>query len=201
MYRGREMNELIRGYYRPIDIQRFEFIIRKIPERVETILDVGAWDNQFKVMLESPGFQVVAVDLESNHPDVSKANITSLPFGDNSFDLIMCLEVIEHLDKEEMFLALGELERVTKKYIIISVPNSEIPLGVGHKQFFNDKKVENLFNCKNVEIYHFGKRLAYQGIRKYLCRIDQRLLYVYNKIFGEKKGEIDNWIIGIFQLK
>ena len=22
-----------------------------------------------------------------------------------------------------------------------------------------------------------------------------------NKIFGEKKGEIDNWIIGIFQLK
>ena len=81
------------------------------------------------------------------------------------------------------------------------MPNQEIPLGVGHKQFFNDKKVKNLFNCKNVEIYHFGKRLAWRGVRKYLCRIDERLLYVYNKIFGEKKGEIDNWIIGIFQLE
>ena len=80
------------------------------------------------------------------------------------------------------------------------MPNQEIPLGVGHKQFFNDKKVKNLFNCKNVEIYHFGKRLAWRGVRKYLCRIDERLLYVYNKIFGEKKGEIDNWIIAVFLL-
>ena len=172
------MNELIRNYYRPIDIQRFEFIIGKIPRDVRTILDVGAWDNLLKEMLESRGFQVVAVDLEPHHSDVLKADITSLPFRDNSFDLVTCLEVIEHLDKEKMFIALKELERVAKKNIIISVPNQEIPLGVGHKQFFNDKKVKNLFNCKNVEIYHFGKRLAWRGVRKYLCRIDERLLYI-----------------------
>ena len=158
-------------------------------------------DNYFKEMLESQGFQVVAVDLEPHHPDILKADITSLPFPDNAFDLVTCLEVIEHLDNEKMLLAIRELERVTKKYIIISIPNREIPLGVGHKQFFDDKKLKNLFKCKNVEIYYFGKRLAYQGIRRYLCQKNQRLLCLHNKIFGEKKEEIDNWVLGIFQLE
>lgn len=50
------MGELIRRYYRPVDIQRFEFVLRLCLEKsgyVKRILDVGAWDNLFKEMLES----------------------------------------------------------------------------------------------------------------------------------------------------
>lgn len=191
----------IKGYYRTSDIQRFESIIENIPEDVETILDVGARDNQFKGMLENKGYRAAAVDIAPHDADVLKANVVCLPFKDDAFDLITAQEVLEHLDKEELALALRELERVTKKYIIISVPNEEIPLGVGHKQFFNDKMVKNLLRHKCTRIFHFGNRLAYQGVRKYLCRIDTRLLYLFNIVFGNKKREMDNWIVAIFRLK
>jgi len=110
------------------------------------------------------------------------------------------MEVIEHFDKKGMVVAIEELERVTKKIVIVSVPNQEAPLGEGHKQYFDDTKVKKLVKYRNVRIHHFGKRLAYRGIRKYLCCIHPVLLRVYNEIFGEKKKEIDNWIITIFQL-
>jgi len=194
------MAELIRGYYRPLDIQRLEFIIENIPGDVVTVLDVGAHDNQFKQMLEKQRYKVTAIDIAPHDADVLKANVVCLPFEDNAFDLITAQEVLEHLEKEELALAIRELERVTKKYIIISVPNQEIPLGKGHKHFFNDKRAKELFNISNVRICHFGKRLAYRGIRKYLCQVDRRLLHLFNIIFGDKKKEMDNWIIGIFQL-
>ncbi len=48
-----------------------------------------------------------------------------MPFENASFDLVTCLEVLEHLPFDVYSKALFELERVSKKYIIISVPNNE----------------------------------------------------------------------------
>jgi SAM-dependent methyltransferase len=47
-------------------------------------------------------------------------DVRSLPYPDNSFDLVLCLEVLEHL--RDFKLALEEIVRVASKYIIISVP-------------------------------------------------------------------------------
>lgn len=49
------------------------------------------------------------------------ANIINLPFKNKTFDLVLCLEVLEHL--RHPHLAIRELERVARKYIIYSVPN------------------------------------------------------------------------------
>ncbi|MBF0302604.1 MAG: class I SAM-dependent methyltransferase [Desulfamplus sp.] len=43
---------------------------------------------------------------------LSAADITRLPFGDNSFDVIICSEVMEHIYEEEK--ALEELKRILK---------------------------------------------------------------------------------------
>lgn len=45
----------------------------------------------------------------------------NLPYKDNSFDLAVCTEVLEHL--AEPSKALKEILRVSKKHILISVPN------------------------------------------------------------------------------
>ena len=47
--------------------------------------------------------------------------IYSLPFNQNIFDLVICLEVLEHLENPET--ALEELCRISKKWLILSVPN------------------------------------------------------------------------------
>src|SRR3989344_5595623 len=53
-----------------------------------------------------------------------EGGIYELPYKDNSFDLIVCTEVLEHL--EEPTKALQEMLRVSKKYLIISVPNEPL---------------------------------------------------------------------------
>jgi len=54
--------------------------------------------------------------------DKIQASIDSLPFIDDEFDMVSCMEVLEHLPKETFVLALNELSRVSSRYILISVP-------------------------------------------------------------------------------
>ena len=53
------------------------------------------------------------------------SDISALPFADHSFDLVSCLEVLEHLPYSTFFDALTEISRITKKYVLVSVPNEE----------------------------------------------------------------------------
>lgn len=57
------------------------------------------------------------------HPDgaFSVEDITALPYDDGAFDLVLCLEVLEHLDQPE--LALRELKRVSRSHLVLSVPH------------------------------------------------------------------------------
>lgn len=50
-----------------------------------------------------------------------QANIHSLPLRDDQFDTVLSLEVLEHVGNPEV--ALKELYRVTRKYLLISVPH------------------------------------------------------------------------------
>ena len=50
----------------------------------------------------------------------SLADVYHLPFGTNAFDLVLCLENLEHLERPGE--ALGELSRVTSRWCLISVP-------------------------------------------------------------------------------
>jgi 2-polyprenyl-3-methyl-5-hydroxy-6-metoxy-1,4-benzoquinol methylase len=102
----------------------------------ESILDVGAGEGFTLEMfrqanigkkLEGIEYMDDALKLAKKlHPKVTikKGTIYELPYKANSFDLIICTEVMEHLEEPEK--ALAELKRVTKKYLIISVPNEPL---------------------------------------------------------------------------
>jgi len=55
---------------------------------------------------------------------IIQEDVYSLKRKDNSFDLILVLEVLEHLKKP--IKALEELHRVSKKYLIVGVPREPI---------------------------------------------------------------------------
>ncbi|GMR18028.1 MAG: hypothetical protein BMS9Abin33_0428 [Gammaproteobacteria bacterium] len=55
---------------------------------------------------------------------VQQESVYELNREDDSFDLVICLEVLEHLDNPS--LALRELSRVSRSYVIISVPREPI---------------------------------------------------------------------------
>ncbi len=52
--------------------------------------------------------------------NVQNATITSLPFYDKSFDVVTCIDVIEHILEPDIVPGLRELERVCRGTIIIA---------------------------------------------------------------------------------
>ena len=50
-----------------------------------------------------------------------KSTASSLPFWDNSFDVLTCFDVLEHLIEEDVDSALNEFKRVSQRAILCSV--------------------------------------------------------------------------------
>lgn len=71
-----------------------------------------------------------SVAIKSAEIGVQKVDLTQIPLKNNSVDLIVCTEVLEHIPNEEM--VSRELYRVLKNnsYMIFSMPNKNSPYWV-----------------------------------------------------------------------
>jgi len=86
------------------------------------ILEIGKGNGVFSDHIKKIGLQIITIDIdESLKPDYV-ADVRSLPFKDNEFDAVVAYEILEHLSFEDFEKALSELRRVSKKYVIISLP-------------------------------------------------------------------------------
>ncbi len=71
----------------------------------------------------------ITVDIDKDtNPDII-ADARKLPFKDNSIDVVIFTEVIEHIEPPGDFEALKELNRILKKQgtLILSTPNRYLP--------------------------------------------------------------------------
>lgn len=84
----------------------------------KSVLDLGCGDGEFVKELINKGNIAVGVD----YPDVD-LNTDRLPFKENSFDVVTCIQVLEHL--ENIHNCIREAYYVLKKdgEFIISLPN------------------------------------------------------------------------------
>ncbi len=100
-------------------------LLRIVPKNRHSVLDIGARDGYFSVLLKQYFTEVVAMDLQKpsfTHPGVVtiQGDVTSLQFPDNSFDCVFCTEVLEHI--RDLELACREIARVARCEIVIGVP-------------------------------------------------------------------------------
>jgi SAM-dependent methyltransferase len=63
----------------------------------------------------------VANAIEDMKPHISIANAKKLPFPDESFDLVISINTVHNLDREECGMALAEIERVSRGKSFITV--------------------------------------------------------------------------------
>jgi len=84
------------------------------------ILDVGADECYLKQYLDDEA-SYWGIGLRG-HPDQQvDLEKEKIPFPDNSFDCVLCLDVLEHLNNiHEIF---DELCRVSRRWVIVSLPN------------------------------------------------------------------------------
>ena len=76
------------------------------------VLHVAPEQAFYKRFRKQPNWEYITTDLFSPLADV-KADLCNLPFQDNSFDLILCNHVLEHIPDDQK--AMQELFRVMKK--------------------------------------------------------------------------------------
>lgn len=74
------------------------------------------------------------------------AGIDALPFPDDHFDVVTCMEVLEHLDPPVLRAGLDELRRVCRGQLLMSVPFEEPePIYEGHRRRFVAADLEQFF--------------------------------------------------------
>jgi SAM-dependent methyltransferase len=86
-----------------------------------SVLDVGCDEAHLKALV--PGMRYTGIDV-GGKPDlvVDLEKVERLPFDDRAFDTTLCSDVLEHLDS--LHRTFGELVRVTRGHLIISLPNN-----------------------------------------------------------------------------
>ncbi len=134
--------------------------------KVESILDVGCGDGFFCrwISRKTRARRVVGADISagrlararSRYPEIEyvRGEIPCLPFRDGEFDLVSCIEVLEHLaDPVE---ALRELARVARRHLVVTVPYRQVPRQAicphclmsfptdGHLHAFDESKIQEI---------------------------------------------------------
>lgn len=116
------------------DEERIRIASHRIPDDVRSVVDVGCGNGLFVNYLidhhHSRFERIVGIDrsvaaLRHVRAESMRASIDALPVADGSFDVATCMEVIEHLPLVTFDAALRELVRVSRRYILVTVPNDE----------------------------------------------------------------------------
>jgi ubiquinone/menaquinone biosynthesis C-methylase UbiE len=138
------LNQFIR-YIHPT-----RFILEK---RLENILEVGSGTQGI-----GPYIRKRFVGLDSDFRDYAGEKIPlhqhmipiralawQLPFRDETFDCVLCLDTLEHVEESRRNLVVSELIRVSKRHVIVGFPS-------GAKAFEYDEKLYKYYKRKRKEI-------------------------------------------------
>ena len=192
-----------------------EYIISKVPNGVNSILDVGCGKGWIAKEFLPKGKTVVSLDISVTNPSIVKklysnpkhfaiaADSFHLPFNYDSFDCVIASEIIEHVFDPAGFVK--ELFRVVKKggSLVITTPykekiiyylcihcNQKTPANA-HINSFDETKLESLYTGNDLESFKyetFGNKVLL-FLRTYV------ILQFFPFWLWKLKDKFFNWII------
>jgi SAM-dependent methyltransferase len=145
-----------------LEQERTADLMQLIPRGYHSVLDAGTREGFFSLRLAEFFDRVTALDLHK--PDIQheritcvQGDLTKLSFPDNSFDVVFCCEVLEHIPAVEQ--AVSEIKRVARHAILIGVPYKQdirvaratcatcgkVSPPWGHVNVFDEQRLESLF--------------------------------------------------------
>lgn len=128
--------------YRALVSRYIDRILSVLPDvdSIDSVMEVGAGDGDLLEKIIIPvygGKEITAVDLSPEMVEkirdrfrghegltVVRGDIENLEFEDESVDLAVACQVLEHVERPAV--ALSEVRRVSKRYALISVPHEPL---------------------------------------------------------------------------
>ncbi len=138
-------------------------IVSKL-KNVKSVLDVGCGFGSYCAEFKRRGFSVVGLDYAKNvvaeaalkNPEIKfvEGDAYNLPFDDNSFDLVVCIGVLQCVYDSDKIIK--ELCRVSKKYVLVSTllrrQKLDKPLRVLEKKLETDSWPTRDYHPSDLEV-------------------------------------------------
>ncbi|HOX35093.1 MAG TPA: class I SAM-dependent methyltransferase [Methanoregulaceae archaeon] len=120
----------------PVQIEAYFLALNAFVEEKATVLDVGSGLGYGLNILAIKASAVYGVDIDEKVLDYCRKTLVgrnprlknlavfdgySLPFPDNTFDIVTCVDVIEHVEDYDRLIA--DMMRVARRGVFISTPN------------------------------------------------------------------------------
>lgn len=161
------------------------------------ILEIGSGSYGIAPYLK---LKIDGVDTNFEEPEYEllnqiKGSAVNLPFRNNSYDVAILSDVLEHLPEKLRQGVIKEAIRVSKRLVIISGP-------CGQKAFEQDKKLAEYSKKKLGKMHHFFEEHLMYGlpevkdIERYSRGVNKvKSLKVYGNFFNLKARE---WLMKYF---
>jgi len=154
-------------------------VISELPLTSRVFLDAGCSEGYFIKLVNERGYEAIGCDISINllkkhfeifgeRNSLIQCDLTLLPFRDGAFDLVLCSETLEHIP--EWRVAFGEILRVNKEFVLLSIP--------GYESFFSQIAVAlgKLFVKRDIRIEAPGGHLSIIRFKDLLSLFDKGLL-------------------------
>lgn len=150
--------------YTPTYLKKMKYVrnfIEKLPKD-QPILDAGCGEGVLVEEFAAKGFKIEGVDLNYESSFVRRGDILNMSFyEDERFNVVLLLDVFEHLTFADQPRALQELRRVLRPrgVLLISIPN------LAHWNSRLRFALRGNLDRSDVETNHVGERPLTENIR------------------------------------
>ena len=153
------------------------------PKKGALIVDLGCGRGHISGYFIDKGFDVLSVDIvEQNIADTKNENkilatMDDLPIADNSFDCIVCTDVLEHIIPNDQNKIISEMYRILKPggKMLVSFPGNNLPNLTG----------VHIMNIGIFFIRLFDKRVLYMSWKECPAHINMNYPWSIKKAFSE----------------
>jgi len=168
------------------------------PSNKPLALDIGCSSGRYVIGLKNKGFDAIGIDTaiiplkyasERIDAKLIRANVIDLPFKRESFDLVVCIELLHHFEDEVLEEVLEEISAVIKPggMFVFDVKNKMNPV-----VWYKYKKEDSVeFTLKARTIHRMAELVEKHGfeiIKRKGILFPITLFAPYVVVFGRIKG-------------
>lgn len=95
------------------------------------VLEIGVGMGLTSFILRQWGYDLETLDFDPALRPTRVGDVREIPYPDGSFDTVLVAEVLEHVPFDDFGTALGELYRITRSHVIMTLPCPLVGCSIG----------------------------------------------------------------------